>query len=235
VNNTLGRLDLSVIFVPTFMYIRDPFADSGSEARETLVSTQGMQLGREAQVARQWEGYHKATAGTDVTLPLVTRSPVLGRADDPSRLNEELLNPAGLNAYRWASGGNTVIAWGGRTLDPTTVYKWKHKREQLSHYENVLIENFDWSIFAINDPIADADVLAAMHTYFLDEYRKRAIRGDGFVGGRNPAAIIKMDQENNTDATRGQGDQNIEVSMRLADTVERLKIIIGALGLTESR
>lgn len=235
VNNTMGRLDLSVVFVPTFMNIRDPLADSGSDAREVLVSSQGMQLGREAQVARQWDGYHKAAAGTDVTLPLITSSPVLGRADEPARINEELLNPAGLNAYRWASGGNTIIAWGDRSLDNTTVYRWKHKREQLSHYENVLIENFDWSIFAINDPIADADVLAAMHTYFLDEYRKRAIRGDGFVGGRNPAAIIKMDEENNTDATRAQGDQNIEVSVRLADTTERLKIIIGALGLTESR
>ena len=69
----------------------------------------------------------------------------------------------------------------------------------------------------------------------MEEYRKRAIRGDGFVGGTNPAAIIKMDEENNTDATRAQGDQIIEVSLRLADTVERLRIIIGALGLTEAR
>lgn len=235
VNNTMGRLDLSCVFVPTYMYIRDPLADSGSDAREVLVSTQGMQLGREAMVARQYDGYHKAAAGTDVTLPLVIRAPILGRADDPQRLNEELLNPAGLNAYRWTTGGNTIIAWGDRSLDNTTVYRWKHKREQLSHYENVLIENFDWAIFAINDPIADADILAAMHTYFLEEFRKRAIRGDGFVGGRNPAAIIKMDEENNTDATRGQGDQNIEISLRLADTVERLKIVIGAMGLTEAR
>jgi hypothetical protein len=235
VNNTMGRLDLSCIFVPTFGYIRDPLADSGSDAREVLVSTQAMQLGREAMVARDYDGYHKAGAGTDVTLPLITRMPVLGRPDDPQRLNEELLNPAGLNAYRWASGGGVLIAWGDRSLDNTTVFKWKHKREQLSHYENVLIENFDWAIFAINDPIADADILAAMHTYFLEEYRKRAIRGDGFVGGTNPAAIIKMDEENNTDATRAQGDQIIEVSLRLADTVERLRIIIGAMGLTEAR
>jgi len=234
-NNQFGRLDLATVFFPTFMYIRDPLADAGSDTREILVSTQGMQLGREAMVARQWDGYHKAAAGTDVTLPLVVRAPVLGRADNPTRLNEELLNPAGVNAYRWASGGATIIAWGDRTLDSTTVFRWKHKREQLSHYENVLIENFDWAIFAINDPIADQDVLSALHSYFLEEWRKRAIRGETFVGGRNPAAIIKMDQENNTDATRAQGDQNVEISLRFADTVERLKIVIGAMGLTEAR
>jgi hypothetical protein len=234
VNGTLGRQDLTVIFVPTFMNIRDPLADSGSDARELSVSTVGMQLGREALVARQWDGYHKAAAGVDVTLPLITSSDVLGRPDDPVRLNEELLNPAGLNAYRWTSGGTNIVAWGDRTLDATTVFRWKHKREQLSHYENVLIENFDWAIFQINDPVADADVLAALHSYFIDEWRKRAIRGSTFVGGQNPAAIIKMDEENNTDATRDQGDQNVEISLRFADVVERLKIIIGAMGVTEA-
>lgn len=233
-NNSYGRLDLAVVHFPSFMYIRDPLANSGSDAREQLVSVIGMQLGREAMVARDWDGYHKAAAGTDVTLPLVIRAPVLGRPDKPTRLNEELINPAGVNAYRWASGGSTMLAWGDRTLDNTTVYRWKHKREQLSHYENVIIENFDWAIFQINDPEADSDVLAAVHAYFIEEWRKRAIRGDTFVGGINPAAIIKMDEENNTDATRAQGDQNIEISLRFADTVERLKFIIGALGLTES-
>lgn len=233
-NNSYGRLDLAAVFFPSFMYIRDPLANSGSDAREQLVSVIGMQLGREAMVARDWDGYHKAAAGTDVTLPLVIRAPVLGRPDKPTRLNEELLNPSGVNAYRWASGGSTIIAWGDRTLDNTTVYRWKHKREQLSHYENVIIENFDWAIFQINDPEADSDVLSAIHAYFLEEWRKSAIRGDTFVGGMNPAAIIKMDEENNTDATRAQGDQNIEISLRFADTVERLKFIIGAMGLTES-
>ena len=234
VNNSLGRSDLAVISVPTYMNIRDPLAVAGSEAREALVSTVGMQLGREALVARQYDGYHKAAAGVDVTLPLITSSSVLGRPDNPRRLNEELLNPAGLNALRWATGGNTIIVWGDRTLDNSTVFKWKHKREQLSHYENIILENFDWAIFEINDTTADADVLAAVHSFFIDEYRKRAIRGDTFVGGRNPAAIIKMDEENNTDAVRAQGNQVIEVSLRFADTVERLKFIIGAMGVVES-
>lgn len=233
INVTFGRLDLTVTFFPSFMYIRDPIAIPGSDSRESLVSVTGMQLGREAMVARQYKGYHKAEAGVDVTLPMVLRAPVLGRPDKPVRLNEELLNPAGLNAYRWASGGSEIIAWGDRTLDSTTEFKWKHKREQLSHYSNILMENFDWAIFEINDSDADADVLAALHAMFLIEWRKRAIRGKSFVSGSNPAAIIKMDGENNTDATRGQGNQHVDISLRFADTVERLKISIGSMGLTE--
>lgn len=234
VNNSLGRLDLSVVYFPSFGYIRDPFAASGSEAREVLVSLTGMQLGREAMIATQNEGYHKATAGVGVTLPLVLRMPVLGRPDRPVRLNEELLNPAGINAYRWASGGSVIIAWGDRSLDSTTAMRWKHKREQLSYYENIMLENFDWNIFEINDPEQDAKVKASVHDFFLPEYRKRAIRGTSFVGGRNPALIVKMDAENNTDATRAQGNQNCEISLRLADVVERLQFTIGVIGLTES-
>ena len=232
INNSLGRMDLTVAFFPSFNEIRDPFAASGSAARPYQVSMAGMHLGREALIANSWGGYHKAEAGVDVTFPLIINSKVLGRPNDRIQLNEELLNPAGLNVYRWGAGG-VMIAWGDRTLDSTTAFRFKHKREQLSHYTNVMRENFDWAIFQINDPIADADVLASLHEYFLKEYRKRAIRGDSFVDGRNPAAIIKMDSSNNTDATRAQGDQNVDISLRFADVVERLKISIGAMGIME--
>ena len=76
--------------------------------------------------------------------------------------------------------------------------------------------------------------LAAVHGYFLREWRNRALRGDSFTAGRNPAAIIKMDSENNTDATRAAGDQIIDISLQFADVVERLKISIGAKGLMEA-
>lgn len=234
VNNSLGRTDGDVcaVFYPSFMYIRDPLAIAGSDARERLVSVTGMQLGREAKVARQHGGYHKAGAGIDVTLPLVTRSDVLGYPDRPTRVNEELLNPAGINCYRWAGG--SIVAWGDRSLDNTTQYMWKHKREQLSHYIQILLQNFDWSIFQINDPESDADVITALYAYFKKEYTKRAIVGDSFINGRNPALILKMDKENNTTATRNAGDQNVALSVQLANTVERLKISIGITGITES-
>ena len=111
--------------------------------------------------------------------------------------------------------------------------KFKHKREMLSHYENVLLEGFDWAIFEINDLVGDAEVAASLIGFFRPEFRKRAIRGDQFLGGSNPAAIIKVDQEINTDATRAAGDTYAEVSLRFADTRERLKISIGAMGIAE--
>lgn len=233
VEDSLGRLDLSSTFFPSFGYIRHPLAEADSDAGEQLVPTMGMHLGREARTARQYDGYHKAPAGVDVTFPLIIRMPVIGRAEAPERMDEEVLNPAGINVYRWTPGGGILIAWGDRTLDDSTAFRFYHKRVLLSQYEHDLQEGFDFAIFQINDPISDQRILAAMYDYFLPEWRKRAIRGETFVGGSNPAAIFKMDEENNTDATRAQGDQIVEISLRLADVTERLRIFIGSMGVTE--
>ena len=233
VNNTLGRTDYASIHFPMFGYIRDPFAEAESDARRLLVPLTGMILGEEAYIAKKWGGYHKAPAGNEAALPDVLELPVIGKPENPTKLDEEVLNPAGINMVKWIQGGNTVILWGDRTLAQTTAFKFYHKRCLLSQYEIDLLEGFDFTIFGINDPEADSEVLAALHDYFLPEYRKRAIRGTSFVGGPNPAAIFKMDEDNNTDATRAQGDQIVEISLRLADVIERLRIFVGAMGVVE--
>lgn len=233
IDNGLGRTEYACTHFPSYGYIRDPFASTEAVARNVLVPLMGMILGEEARTAVKYQGYHKAPAGVDAQLPDVVELPVVGKPESPLPLDEETLNPAGINVVKWRNGGNVVILWGDRTLAQTAAFKFYHKRCLLSQYENDLLEGFDFNIFEINDPINDAAVLAALHDYFLPEWRKRAIRGTSFVGGTNPAAIFKMDAENNTDATRAAGDQIVEISLRLADTVERLRIFIGAMGVVE--
>jgi hypothetical protein len=237
VNNDLQRGvdgDYASTHFPSFAYVRDPFADAESDARNVLVPAMGLILGNEAYVAKRYEGYHKAPAGISVQIPQIVELPAVGRPEDPIQLDEEKLNPAGINVLKWRNGGRVVIQWGDRTLSQNNVLKWLHKRYLLSQYGNDLQEGFDFTIFEINDPIEDAQVVASLHDYFIPEWRKRAIRGSTFVGGQNPAAIFKMDSDNNTDATRGQGDQIVEVSLRIADTIERLRIFLGAMGVVEA-
>ncbi len=85
-------------------------------------------------------------------------------------------------------------------------------------------------MFAINDPDNDAEALTTMRLFFRPEWVKRAIRGDTL----EDAAEIKIDSENNTDATRNAGDNYADVALRLADTVERFIIRIGKQGIFES-
>lgn len=222
INGTLGRNDFAVAAFPSYAYVPDPDGASGTFK---LVDTAGMIHGREARVAKNFSGYHKAAAGVDVTLPRISSLPLPATK---KKLNEELLNPHGVQVLK-KKAGNYVV-WGDRTVSVDPAWKWKHQREQMSHYERQLQEAFDWIVFAINDPDNDAVALAALEAFFKPEWRpKRALRGAKF----SDACTIKVDKDINTDETRAAGDQNAQIRLRLADTVERFVIRIGKMGIFE--
>ena len=216
INTTIGRSDFGVVAFPSYGYVNDP----DRSGTKKLVSLTGAIHGREALIAKSYSGYHKAAAGIDATLPRVLELPA-------TELNEEMLNPQGLNVIKMLSG-NAVI-WGDRTISSDPAWKWKHQREQMSHYENRLLEGFDWIIFSINDKAAQAQAITTLRAFFMPEWRNRALRGSEFTD----ACIIKVDDEINTDETRANGELYAEISLRLADTVERFVMRVGKMGLFE--
>ncbi|MGD9749384.1 MAG: hypothetical protein AB7W59_00150 [Acidimicrobiia bacterium] len=218
VNETLGRSDYAVMTFPSYGYSTDPNPDAAREGKLKLVTLTGQIHGREAATARDFQGYHKAAAGIDQVLPRTLKLPT-----GDAVLDEELLNPAGIAVIK-RKRGNFVI-WGDRTLHLDPTWKFKHQRELMSYYEQVLMENFDFIVFAINDPATEKDALTALKLFFQPELVKRAIREE---------AQIKIDAENNTDATRATGDMFADIALRLADVVERFTIRIGKQGIFES-
>lgn len=229
INTTIGRSDYGVCHFPSFGSIQDPDTTPGAaNAALKQQSMIGMILGREALVARNYDGYHKAPAGIDVTLPDILELPT-GDAETASVLNEEILNPQGINVIKFRQGN--VIVWGDRTISPTTSWKFHHQRALMSYYENVLRENFDYIVFAINNPDTQERIKTTLRAYFLPEFIKGALRGDKFEGD---AFQLKIDEENNTDATRAMGDLNAEIILRLADTVERFRITLGKAGIFDA-
>lgn len=220
INDTLGRSDYAVVAFPSFGSELDPNSSEGKLMQVTLT---GAIHGREARIAVNYSGYHKAEAGQDATLPQVLNIPT-GEA----MLNEEVLNPAGIAVVKKVKGN--YVVWGDRTLYTDPTWKWKHQREQMSYYENVLRESFDWIVFMINDPVTEKLAKAALRSFFEPEWTKRALQGDSF----DEAAIIKIDGENNTRATRAAGDMFADISLWLADTVERFVIRIGKQGIFDS-
>jgi hypothetical protein len=216
--DTLGRNDFEAIIFPSWATVADPVLDG----RLKDIPITGQVHGREALVARNYDGYHKVAAGIDVTLPRIVRLPIGDR-----KINGELLNPIGYQTVRKKSG-NFVI-WGGRIPAIDQAFKFKQHRELLSYYEHVLQESFPWIIFAINDKQEWPVLIAALKSFFIPEWRKRALRGDTFEA----AAQIKLDEEVNTNLTMALGDLNCEIKLRLADQVERFKITIGKAGIFE--
>jgi phage tail sheath protein FI len=187
----------------------------------------GMILGRESLVARQFDGFHKAPSGVDVTLPDVLEL-TTGDPETAVILNEELTNPQGVNLVKFRQG--VAILWGDRTISPTSAWRFHHQRALMSHYENILRENFDWIVFAINEPKTQERAKTTLRAFFLPEWVKGALRGDKF----SDAFKLKIDEEINTDLTRSLGDLNAELKLKLADTVERFKMIIGKAGIFDA-
>jgi hypothetical protein len=225
INDTVGRNDFGVTTWPSWGWIDNPLA-SGTLKRIPLT---GAIHGREAAVARNYNGYHKAAAGIDVTLPKVSKLDV----GEVVPINEEYTNRLGINIVKKVKGN--YILWGDRTIASDPAWKWKHQRELMSHYERQLLESFDWIVFAINDSSQEKLAKSALLSFFRPEWKKGAIRGDKFEGnGSGYACTIKIDGENNTDATRAAGDLFCDIELRLADTIERFIIRVGKAGVSEN-
>lgn len=219
VQGVIGKSNYEKVCLHGYCKVSDPVLTD----RMKTIPTTGMIHGWEARVAKNYNGYHKVAAGEDVKL---TRIRELLTGD--TVLNGELLNPAGIQRIE-QKGGHFVL-WGAKIPASETTWKFCQHRELMSYYEHVLIENFGWIIFAINDQAEEPALISAMQSFFRPEWVKRALRGDTFVD----ACQIKIDAEINTDATRAAGDENAEVTLRLADTIERFIITIGKAGAFES-
>lgn len=218
VNATIGRNDFAKVSFPSFLKVSK---DGGGLK---LITATGMIHGREAKVATDFDGFHKAAAGTTVILSQALEFP----DNFPDKqLDEEFLNPQGINVIRFKDGN--FILWGDRTVGLDPAFKFAHHREYLSHIENVFLENFDFIIFALNDDGTQEQLKAAFIGFFTPELAKGAIVGDDV----QEATRLKIDSENNTSATRANGDLFADMSIAIVDTVERFIIRIGKQGVTE--
>ena len=222
VNSTLGRSAYGDIVVSgqSFAYVDDPDASG----RLKLVSTTGMIHGREASMAAANLGYHKPAAGTKATLPRIVKL-VTGE----KLLNEEFLNPRGINVIRKKNG--QYVIWGNRTVTSNTEWLFAHARNTMSSYINVLRDNFDFSIFELNDPTQWLVIDSSLQTFFRPEYVKRALDN---TFPFEESCVIKIDEENNTPATQAGGDLNAELTLRIVNSVEKLKFGIGKAGIIDS-
>jgi len=216
INSTIGRNDFARTYFPSYGNVDDP--DKSGMLKSVPLT--GAILGRVAKIAKDYDGYHKAPAGTSVVLSRVVSL-------DATRLSEEVLTPQGINVVKIQKGN--CILWGARTIAIDSAWRFLHHRAMMSHYENTLRETFDWTIFEINDAVMQQKILSTLRDYFLPEWRKRALRGATF----DEACSLKVDDDINTAATRAAGELYAEIALQLADTIERFVITISKDGVFE--
>jgi len=135
----------------------------------------------------------------------------------------ELYNPVGINCI-FQKDGNFVI-WGDRTLSKTSTWRWKHQREVMSYYENVLLGANDWLIFSMNSPELWVLLKNYLKDFFYREFKKGALYS--MTGKFEDACQIIVDWTNNTPATIDNGEVYAEIWLMIVGTVEKVKIGIG--------
>lgn len=222
VNETIGRSNYMAVTFPSYAYVADP--EGGADGLLKLTPRTGEILGREARIAVDNGGYHRAEAGLIATLPSVLKLTTGKRI-----LNEELLNPRGIAVIK-NKQGNYVI-WGDRIPSTDPEWKWKHQREQMFYYENVLRESFDWIIFSLNNPQTRQRAYTSLKQFFQLEYDNQALDNDYDF---DESCIIKVDDEINTEAVKAAGDMIAHIALKLVGTVERFVISIGKQGIFTS-
>ncbi|HYO61919.1 MAG TPA: phage tail sheath subtilisin-like domain-containing protein [Actinomycetota bacterium] len=147
-------------------------------------------------------GVHKAPAN-EVVRGLVD----LER--NVSSLEQDLLNPNGINCLRTFSGRGTRI-WGARTL-ATTDKSWMYinVRRLFNYIEESILEGTDWAVFEPNDYALWAKMRRTISAFLTNEWRK------GALFGLNPeqAFYVKCDEETNPPSQVDKGYVTCEIGI----------------------
>jgi len=221
ITDALGRSNYIAAAAQGVGYIQDPQAASNKLKQ---ISLTGKIHGREARIAADNLGYHKAAAGDSAILP-----GVLKVSTGDVLLNEEFLNPRGIQVIKKKNG--EFVIWGDRAPSVDPAWTFKHIRETMSHYIHTLLESFDFAIFEINDPATFAIIRTALQSFFFTEYANRAL--DNSLP-RDEALKLKIDTENNTKLTQSLGDVHADITVAIVNTVERLRFSLGRNGVLDS-
>lgn len=208
---------------PSYAYIPDPDGESGTRLYACLT---GMYHGREASISRNRNGYHKAEAGIEFDLPdIISLGDVLDERPVNRNLDLEFLNPKGVNGLKRIRGKYHM--WGARTISTSSLWKFAHQAEQMAHYEHVLLGQFDWAVFELNDETLWEAIWSYLDDYFRAEYRKGALRG----ATQEEAYSIRCDDITNSTDSIDEGIVQAEVELRLAGVAEIVIIGISRKGI----
>lgn len=146
-------------------------------------------------------GVFKAPAGTEATL-----AGVVGLEHEILDSHQDELNPAGVNAIRRIPGAG-VVAWGARTLRPTSEWRYVSVRRTAMFLRASIYAGIQWAVFEPNNRELWTSLYATIDAFMSIQFR------NGMFAGSSPndAYFVKVDDETTTEADQAAGIVNILV------------------------
>lgn len=113
---------------------------------------------------------YKAPANEVVNL-------ALGFESNLSKAQQEVLNPEGINAFRFFEGrGNRL--WGARTTSSDPEWKYVNLRRYFAYLERSIDKGTQWAVFEPNGEQLWANVRRTIEDFLLNEWQSGALLGD---------------------------------------------------------
>jgi len=101
---------------------------------------------------------------------------IVGLAATINDLQQEVMNPVGINAIREFPGRGRRV-WGARTLSDDPEWKYVSVRRYFDFLERSLGQGLQWAVFELNAPPLWARVAASARLFLLDQWRAGALQG----------------------------------------------------------
>ena len=119
---------------------------------------------------------------------------------DVTALDQNLLNPEGINALRFFPGRGNLV-WGGRTLSSDPEWKYVNVRRLFIFLEDSIDKGMQWAVFEPNNEKLWARLRQSVSDFLLSLWRQGT-----FPGSRPEAAFfVKCDRTTITQSDVDQG------------------------------
>lgn len=214
--NSYTSSSLAAVYYPPLV-VSDPTLGVGAPSGATrTVGAGGAVAGLIASTDAS-RGVFKAPAGLTARLS----GAVAVRALTNSELDTLNSNSAAVNAIRFISGSGIVVM-GSRTLKTGFIDKYVPVRRTLIYLRKALIDLTQFAIFEPNDAALWRRISASISAFLTQFWSQGGLRG----ATPAQAFFVKVDAENNPQASIDNGFVNIEVGVALQRPAEFIVIKI---------
>jgi phage tail sheath protein FI len=94
-----------------------------------------------------------------------------------SKAQQEVLNPEGINCFRFFEGRGMLV-WGARTISPDPEWKYVNLRRYFAYLEHSIDRGTQWAVFEPNGDRLWANVRRTIEDFLLNEWQMGALLGD---------------------------------------------------------
>jgi len=94
-----------------------------------------------------------------------------------SKAQQEVLNPEGINCFRFFEGRGMLL-WGARTVSSDPEWKYVNLRRYFAYLEHSIDRGTQWAVFEPNSERLWANVRRTIEDFLLNEFQMGAFLGD---------------------------------------------------------